>query len=159
MVNQVLGSLDQAAVKYQVIDHPPVYTAEEADKYVQGYEFARTKNLFLKNSNGFYLVVIDESKRLDMKQLRQIVHGSRLKFASDADLTKYLGSYAGAVSPMNLINDQDHQVTVIFDQDVIDHHDQIGCHPNTNRQTVILPILGLLKLLKQWGNPVIKVQL
>ncbi len=27
--------------------HPPVYTAEQADKYVQKYQFARTKNLFL----------------------------------------------------------------------------------------------------------------
>jgi Ala-tRNA(Pro) deacylase len=110
-----------------------VYTAEEVDKYVQGYAFARAKDLFLKNSNGFYLVVIDKNKRLDMKQLRQIVHGNRLKFASDANLTNYLGIYSGAVSPMNLINNQDRQVTVIFDQDIVDHHDQIGCHPNTNQ--------------------------
>lgn len=159
MTNPVLTKLDQANIHYQVINHPPVYTAAEADKYVQGYEFARTKNLFLKNNGGFYLVIIDENKRLDMKRLRQVVHGSRLQFATDEDLKDKLGIYSGAVSPFNLVNDDDHQVTVIFDQDIIQDHDQIGCHPNTNEQTVILAIADLLDLLQQWGNPVMKVRL
>lgn len=159
MTNPVITALDHANIKYQIINHPPVYTAAEADQYVRGYDFARTKNLFLKNNGGFYLVIIEENKRLDMKQLRQIVHGSRLQFSSDDDLQERLGIYSGAVSPFNLINDHDHQITVVLDADILDHHDQIGCHPNTNQQTVILAIADLLELLKGWGNQVLTARL
>lgn len=31
---EILQSLDVNKIKYQVINHPPVYTAEEADKYI-----------------------------------------------------------------------------------------------------------------------------
>jgi len=50
--------LDNEKRNYQIVTHPPVYTAEQADKYVQEYQFARTKNLFLKNKAGYYLVTI-----------------------------------------------------------------------------------------------------
>ncbi|WP_419182121.1 hypothetical protein [Limosilactobacillus reuteri] len=39
--------LDNEKINYQIVTHPPAYTAEQADKYVQVYQFARTKNLFL----------------------------------------------------------------------------------------------------------------
>lgn len=38
--------LNAEKINYQIVTHPPVYTAEQADKYVQKYQFARTKNLF-----------------------------------------------------------------------------------------------------------------
>lgn len=31
---EILQSLDVNKIKYQVINHPPVYKAEEADKYI-----------------------------------------------------------------------------------------------------------------------------
>ena len=43
----VYNYLDNEKINYQIVTHPPVYTAEQADKYVQEYQFARTKNLFL----------------------------------------------------------------------------------------------------------------
>ena len=64
--------LDDEKINYQIVTHPPVYTAEQADKYVQKYQFARTKNLFLKNKAGYYLVTILENKRLDMKKLYEV---------------------------------------------------------------------------------------
>ena len=48
---EILQSLDVNKIKYQVINHPPVYTAEEADKYITDYEFSRVKNLFLHTAN------------------------------------------------------------------------------------------------------------
>ena len=54
--------LNAEKINYQIVTHPPVYTAEQADKYVQKYEFARTKNLFLKNKAGYYLVAVCKIK-------------------------------------------------------------------------------------------------
>ncbi len=64
--------LNAEKINYQIVTHPPVYAAEQADKYVQKYQFARTKNLFLKNKAGYYLVTILENKRLDMKKLYEV---------------------------------------------------------------------------------------
>ena len=47
--------LNAEKINYQIVTHPPVYTAEQADKYVQKYEFARTKNLFLNLKCQFKL--------------------------------------------------------------------------------------------------------
>ncbi|NGC79023.1 prolyl-tRNA synthetase associated domain-containing protein, partial [Lactobacillus reuteri] len=78
--------LDNEGIDYQTINHPPVYTEEEADKYVQNYQFIRTKNLFLKNKTVFYLVVLLENKRLDMKKLNQRLVSSRFSFARSEEL-------------------------------------------------------------------------
>ncbi|WP_242363670.1 prolyl-tRNA synthetase associated domain-containing protein [Limosilactobacillus antri] len=159
MDNPVIDELQRAGVSYQLINHPPVYTAQEADRYVRGYQFARTKNLFLRAGQVFYLVVIDEQKRLDLRALRQQLHSSRLQFARADQLQEQLGIAAGAVSPLNLVNNSKHDVRVVMDRTIIEQEHRIGCHPNTNRQTVILAIPDLLALVKRWGNELIVLDL
>ncbi|WP_242360780.1 prolyl-tRNA synthetase associated domain-containing protein [Limosilactobacillus antri] len=159
MDNPVIDELQRAGVSYQLINHPPVYTAQEADRYVRGYQFARTKNLFLRAGQAFYLVVIDEQKRLDLRALRKQLHSSRLQFARADRLQEQLGIAAGAVSPLNLVNNSKHDVRVVMDRTIIEQEHRIGCHPNTNRQTVILAIPDLLALVKRWGNELIVLDL
>lgn len=151
--------LDNEKINYQIVTHPPVYTAEQADKYVQEYQFARTKNLFLKNKAGYYLVTILENKRLNMKKLKENLSTSRFSFAVPEELAMKLGITSGAVSPFNLFNDKQHQVTFIIDADILKNEKLIGCHPNDNTATVILGIKDLLQIIKQNGNPVKAVQL
>lgn len=151
--------LNAEKINYQIVTHPPVYTAEQADKYVQKYEFARTKNLFLKNKAGYYLVTILENKRLDMKKLKENLSTSRFSFAYPEELITKLGITSGAVSPFNLFNDKHHQITFIIDADILKNEKLIGCHPNDNTATVILGIKDLLQIIKQNGNPVKAVQL
>ncbi|QLQ60808.1 hypothetical protein HHK02_06130 [Limosilactobacillus reuteri] len=43
--------LDDEKINYQIIMHPPVYTAEQADKYVQEYQF---KNINLPVRKTFF---------------------------------------------------------------------------------------------------------
>lgn len=156
---QVLAYLDQVEVKYQIVNHPSVYTAAEADQYVRDYQFAKTKNLFLKSKGGYYLVVMLENKRLDMKKLKEVLHTSRFSFAQPAALTAKLGISSGAVSPFNLLNNTDHDIKLVFDRDILSQSRLIGCHPNDNTATVILSITDLLALIKQWGNSVITMTL
>ena len=61
MTNPVIEELRRAGVQYQLLNHPPVYTAQEADRYVQGHQFARTKNLFLRARQEFYLVIVNRN--------------------------------------------------------------------------------------------------
>lgn len=159
-LNQVLNMLATLGVKYQVINHPPVYTAQEADQYVQDYDFVKAKNLFLRAKSGYYLVIMPDDRRLDMKSLRSKLDSGRLSFAHDTDLEAKLGVHAGAVSPFNLLNNQDHDVTVVLDQAISKQSGRlIGCHPNDNTKTVLLTVGDLTRLIRQWGNPLITIPL
>lgn len=156
---EILSMLDQHQIDYQVVNHPAVYTAEEADKYTADYHFARAKNLFLHDKHHLYLVMMRDDQRLDMKQLRQQLESGRLSFAKEQQLTDVLGVTTGAVSPFNLLNDQQHQVKVVVDKGLLAEGPLIGCHPNVNTQTVILKISDLLALIQQWGNEVVQLSL
>lgn len=151
---RVRAELDRYQISYQVVTHPAVYTAAEADQYVQGYQFAKTKNLFLHDKRNFFLVVLPEDQRLEMKRLRTILGCGRLSFANPEQLKTKLGVAPGAVSPFNLLDNNEHDIPLIMDQAVMENDQLIGCHPNDNRQTVILPTADLLGLVKEWGNQV-----
>lgn len=154
----ILKMLDQQGIDYQLVNHPAVYTAEEADRYTADFNFARAKNLFLADKHHLYMVIMEDDKRLDIKALRARLSAGRLSFAKDDQLAVILGVHSGAVSPFNLVNDRDHQFQVVFDQALLDQ-ETIGCHPNVNTQTVILKISDLLALIKQWGNPLVELAL
>lgn len=149
---QVLSLLTQANIDFQVVQHPPVYTAEEADRYVGDYDFVKTKNLLLTNHQHtkFYLVLLEENHRLDMTHFRKIAQTSRLSFANATDLEKQLGLTTGAVSPFGLLNNQSHTVQLYVDS-VVYQAKTIGCHPNVNTSTVILNTVDLWAFLKQYG--------
>lgn len=151
---EILQTLKQRQIDYQVINHPPVHTAAEADRYVQGYDFIKAKNLFLHAKSSYYLVILPDDHRLDMKALRKRLGSGRLSFASDQELFAKLGIKSGAVSPFNLLNNHDHDVTVVLDKGIADQPTQrFGCHPNDNTKPVLLTVADLLTLIKQWGNP------
>lgn len=152
--SKVFQNLDRYQIEYKVVHHPAVHTAEEADRFFKGYGFARVRNLFLDDKDHFYLVMIDDQKRLDMKKLRSQLQTRRFSFANQEALEKVMGVKSGAVSPFNLLNDKQHQVKVVVDQAIIDENEFIGCHPNDNTQTVILKISDLLQLIRRWGYEV-----
>ncbi|MGM9891877.1 prolyl-tRNA synthetase associated domain-containing protein [Limosilactobacillus sp.] len=159
MENKIISLLKKSGIDYQVVRHPAVYTAAEADKYVTGYHFARAKNLFLQSKQGFFLVMLQDNQRLDFHYLRDQLATTRLSFARSSDLDQQLGVRTGAVSPFNLINDQQHQVTLVVSRELLASDPLVGCHPNDNTMTVILKFTDLLKIVQQWGNPVRLVSL
>ena len=152
--DKIITLLKKLDINYQLIQHPAVYTADEADKYVQAYNFARAKNLFLRNSRGFFLVMVGDQQHLDMYQLKQQLATTRLSFAKPAELEQELGIYPGAVSPFNLINDHQHRVTLVISPQLLAENSLVGCHPNDNTATVVLKFTDLLALIQRWGNPV-----
>jgi Ala-tRNA(Pro) deacylase len=104
---KVYRTLDKLDIPYVRHEHPPVYTVEEAEQHWENITGAHCKNLFLRNKKGnrHYLLVLDSSKRADLKTLEKQLGEDRLSFASPERLMRYLGLEVGAVSPFGLIND------------------------------------------------------
>ena len=90
-------------------------------------------------------------KKFKTKDLSAQIGSSRLSFAKDEYLEKYLDLTPGSVSVMGLINDEEKKVHLIVDEDVL-REEYIGFHPCINTSSirfrtrdlmgVILPDLG-----------------
>lgn len=152
---KVYEVLDSLGISYVRHEHPPVFTVEEAVQHWEGITGAHCKNLFLRNKKGnrHYLLIIEHTKRADLRTLTQQLGEDRLSFASDERLMRYLGLEEGAVSPFGLINDSQKEVQVVIDKD-LKEAEQVNFHPNVNTATVGIEFSGFEKFLAYCGNPV-----
>src|SRR5215831_14006994 len=116
----VYAALDALGVPYERHEHPAVFNSEDAAKYWDPIAGTQCKNLFLRNKKGdrHYLVILEISKRVDLKDLVKVVGDDRLSFGSPERLMTHLGLTPGSVSPFGLINDAAGTVRVILDADL-----------------------------------------
>lgn len=157
----IYALLDGRGIEYEVVEHPPVFTVEEAHTRAK-LPFAEheAKNLFLRDPKhrDYYLVSVPDSKTVDLKLLQEQLGSKRLSFASPADLAEKIGIYPGAVTPFAALNDKECSVQVAFDAD-FERWGWIGCHPCSNTASVHLRTSDLIALLREHGNPVRLVEL
>ena len=147
MKEEVYKYLDNLNISYQVVNHPKAYSTEDADKYIEGYEGIRTKTMFLynKNKTNFYLIVMDENKRIDFKKLEEELQEKKLKFSSDEVLFEKLKLEKGVVSIFGLLNIKDN-IVVLFDEDIINDL-PLTFHPNENDATIFINSEDVIKFL------------
>lgn len=151
----VYEALDALGIAYQRFEHPPVFTSEEADVHWRDLPGVPCKNLFLRNKKGnrHYLVVLEISKRADLREIVTLVADDRLSFGSPDRLMAELGLTPGSVSPFGLINDADGSVVVLVDED-LRGADGLIFHPNINTASVVVSWEGLERFLKSRSNVV-----
>ncbi len=152
---KVYETLEELEIAYTKHKHPPVYTVEEAEQHWENITGVHCKNLFLRNKKGknHYLVVVESTKRVDLKSLTRRIGEDRLSFASPERLMRYLGLEPGAVSPFGLINDLEKAVLVIVDQD-LKEATLVNFHPNVNTATVGISFADFQKFLAHCGNSI-----
>lgn len=157
---KVMDCLDALKIQYDVIEHPPVYTCDELEQYMEGVDGAHCKNLLLRNKKGnrHLLVILEESKQIKIKEFGKSIGVSNLSFASEERLMKYLGVTAGAVSIFGILNDTEHAVEVYIDEDVM-KNSSVNFHPNDNTATLHFSTEDLKKFIDYCGNPVEFVKL
>lgn len=154
---KVYAALDELGIKYKVIDHEEVHTIEEMDALGIFTDGEVCKNLFLRNANGktHYVVSMLKDKHPDIQgTIRSQLGCSRLSFGSDERLMKHLGLKPGAVSPFGIINDESHEVNLVFDSELKTIDSLVGFHPNDCTSFVWLKFSDLLKFIRHYGNDV-----
>ena len=153
--SQLIEFLDRHGIDYQRSDHPPVFTCEEARRFVPPMEAAETKNVFVRDRKGHrhFLVVVNYEKSVDLKALSAILEVDRLVLASPERLLRYLGVEPGSVTILGLIHDRQREVQLIFDQDIAIAA-ALRCHPLINSATLAVPRPALDRFLKLTGHAV-----
>lgn len=155
-----LQHLRELGLAYEMEEHPAVATIEEMEGLGLTGKGDVCKNLFLRDYKGrkHYLVVLDKDKRADFKTLAAQLSSTPLSFASPQRLAAYLGLEKGAVTPLGVVNDASHAVTVVIDSDLRGRR-RLGVHPNVNTATVWLTPEALEQYVRSCGNPLVYLTL
>ena len=122
--------LDGLGISYFSMDHAPANNMKACDEIDAALGVIICKNLFLCNrqKTNFYLLMMPGDKKFKTKELSAQIGSARLSFAEPEDMLKNLDLEPGAVSVMGLMNDRDHLVQLLIDEDLL-QDEYIGCHP------------------------------
>jgi Ala-tRNA(Pro) deacylase len=140
--------LKENKIDYVVHEHPAVLTCEEAKEHCSHVPGVASKNLFLRDEKKqrYFLVILDASKRADLKKLGEIFAAKRLSFANEVELKEKLGLEPGSVSLFGILNDKKKEVELYIDSDFYDES-VVNFHPNRNTASVELSREMLKKVL------------
>mgnify|MGYP003231428245 CR=1 FL=1 len=119
------------------------------------------KNLFLCNTQKtkFYLLMIRGDKKFKTKEISSQIHSARLSFAPAEKMEEYLDILPGSVSVLGLMNDKEHQVQLLVDEDVL-NAEYVGCHPCVNTSSLRLKTSDIFNtFLKEVSHDYITVVL
>ncbi|HYW95070.1 MAG TPA: prolyl-tRNA synthetase associated domain-containing protein [Bacteroidales bacterium] len=150
---KVLHYLEELHIPFDLYEHPPLPTIEDAVKYWADIEATHCKNLFFRNHKGnrHYLVILEHRRQLDIHDLEKRLKQGKLSFASEKRMQKWLGIKPGSVSVFGLINDVENHVHVFLDEKIRSPK-KISFHPNDNSATVVISFSDFEKYLDSTGN-------
>ena len=152
--------LDRLGIDYERTDHPdqPATTMEACAAIDAILQVRICKNLFLCNrqKTNFYLLVMPGDKPFKTKELSHQMGISRLSFGDEEMMERLIDIHPGSVSVLGLMNDKEHRVTLVMDEDVL-KETLFGCHPCENTSSLrmktddlvhkILPALGVTPVI------------
>ena len=152
---QVIEFLDAHHIPYEMYAHERAYTIDDCllmpfiDENV-----TICKNIMLCNrqKTQFYLMLLKPLTPFRTAVVSKALGVSRLSFAPEEALEERLHLTSGSVSPLGLMFDKDHEITLCYEMGIRDT-ERIAFHPCDNAATVIftqstfwekvVPALGL----------------
>ncbi len=155
MNKEIFERLNELEIEYKKVEHPAAFTMEEIIQYDINSHGHIPKNLVLRDVKGTrnMLVLVHGEKRANLQLIRAEIDSTKLSFASDERLEKYLKVEKGSVSPFGVIYDTERELEIYFDAD-LKKEDIVGCHPNDNTATVFLKFDDLVKYVKSCGHTI-----
>ena len=92
--------LDERNVEYELFEHEPVYTSEQASR-VRGVELktgVKALVFMIKESGKFILALVSADRKVDTARLSEFL-GKKIRLASPDDVLKRCGCEIGSVHP------------------------------------------------------------
>lgn len=152
---QVLAFLDENHIPYEMHEHERAHTIDDCLQMPFINETVTIcKNIMLCNrqKTQFYLMLLKPLTPFRTAVVSKALGVSRLSFAPEEALEERLHLTSGSVSPLGLLFDNAHEITLCYETGVRDT-DLIAFHPCDNAATVIftqkvfwdhvVPALGL----------------
>src|SRR5471032_1296336 len=149
----LFARLEALGIAQHTVEHPPVFTVEQAKAHRGELPGHHIKNLFLRNKKEeMWLVVAIEDRAVDLKRLGEVLGAGRLSFGSPDRLRRVLGVEPGSVTPFALVNDEAHQVTLVLDSG-LKEGGPVNAHPLTNDMTTPITLPDLQRFFATGHTP------
>ena len=149
---QLFDRLEALGIAHRTVEHPPVFTVEEAKALRGNLPGHHIKNLFLRNKKEeMWLVVALEDRAVDLKRLGEVLGAGRLSFGSPDRLRRQLGVEPGSVTPLALINDGSRSVRLALDRGLIEGG-PVNAHPLVNTMTTAIATEDLQRFFAATGH-------
>jgi Ala-tRNA(Pro) deacylase len=151
MEDKVYKVLEELGIKYEKVEHPALFTAEDDEKYGIKFDGVVCKNLFVRNEKKtkYYLIILPCEKRAKLKEIQQKLGETRFSFGSEDVLYEKLKIKSGSVSIFNIINVDKTDVKFIIDESLLKEK-KVGFHPNVNTATVLFDPQYIEKILNKY---------
>ncbi|HSF06269.1 MAG TPA: YbaK/EbsC family protein [Methylomirabilota bacterium] len=133
--------LREAGVVFELLEHAPVYTSEDAAR-VRGTPLEQgAKALVVRADDRFVHCVLPAHLRADNAALRTILSTRKLRFATREELYEVTGCPPGAVPPFgNLFG-----LPVLLDE-ALCRNDRIVFNAGSNAVSIIMSSADLIRL-------------
>lgn len=141
--------LKEHAIYFELYDHDPIYTNEDAVimKKEKGFTGTETKALFLKGKSGqYYSFVTFTTKNTDFKRLKQVV-GEKLAIVKPDEMEEVTGQKVGAVTPLGY----EESIPMIVDEELFEQ-EKLVFAPARPDQTMVILAKDLKKIIALLGN-------
>lgn len=141
--------LDALGVSIRTIAHEPTATVAESRERPPNLAGGRTKNLFLTDKKGSFLLISAlADTRVDLAHVAAARGLGRLSFASDEALMERLGVRPGSVTPFALIHAGASDVDALFDRRLLEW-DRVLFHPLRNDRSTSIRPFDLLRFVER----------
>ena len=150
--DDLFARLDALGIVTRTQSHRPVFTVEESRDLRGEMPGAHCKTLFFKDKKAaLWLCVVEESRRMDIRALSDLLGSARLSFASAERVNEHLGVEPGAVTPFALINDTAGAINVALDAAVM-AAPLANFHPLVNDRTTAIAPADLQRFVESCGH-------
>ena len=136
---RVENFLRKHGIKYELYNHPPIFTVKDSQRFRKNVPGMGGKSLFLKDSrhHRYYLLSLSGKRQADIKKFCQLIGAKKLTFGRPDELEEKLDLTPGSVSPFGLMNDKNNEVSFYLDKEM-SAAKKVAFHPNINTATLVL---------------------
>ena len=144
---------DELGLTYHTEEHRAVFTVAEGADVKARLPGGHSKNLFLKDKAGDYVLVSElGSTTIKLNQLHKRIGTKRLSFGKPDALLDLLGVVPGSVTVFSVLNDTDQKVRLILDKALFEH-DVVWFHPMRNTASTRMTPKDILTFAEAAGHP------
>ena len=144
--------LDDLEIDHETVEHEAYFTVEDGAEFKDSMPGAHTKNLFLKDKSGAYVLISAHADtEIRLNQLHKTLGMKRLSFGSAEDMRTLLGVVPGSVTAFALMNDTGGQVAFVLDRALLGF-EVVNFHPLVNTATTQIATDALERFVQATGH-------
>lgn len=150
-MNKVYDILNKLKINYKEYITKEVFTCAESTALLpDDMEGIRTKHLFLedKKTNQYFMIVVCEDKRVDLKLLAKELNVKRLSFVKKERLQEFFNIPYGSLSMMAYCQLKDKDVKLIIDEEIWNKGELDG-HANVNNIVLLIECEDWKRILSE----------